>query len=201
MKTAQTPGFYSNELLDDAFNEALDYVAAEMFMADEGWLAKMMTYDTVANQLKLDLTISVSMIREVRYMFGDIYVPLVYDAGNEKNQAADSSGIRQWAYTYRILDNALYFNPALAEGGTNYLQVEYISYPKRLQDDTDFMESQFDNAMLHFCKYKMASICAAAIENYTPAWAGLESLWFQKMRDIIVKRNLQSIAIQDFAGF
>ncbi len=201
MKTADYPGFYTPQLLNDAFDEALDFVASDMFMADEGWLARMLYIDTQSNQIKVDLPISASMIREVRYQFGNIYVPMMYDSDDGANQSVASSGVTQWAYKYRILDNALYFNPPLAEGGSKFLQLEYMAWPKRLQNDTDYLDPQIDNGMQHFMKYKIASICAASIENAQRPWADMEAMWYGKMRDIIVRRNLQAQPIADFLGY
>jgi len=201
LKTANFPGFFTQELLNDAFDEALDSIAADMFIADEGWMARMMYIETQANQISIDLPISAAMIREVRYQFGNIYVPMMYDSDDGANQSVNSSGVTQWAYKYRILDNALYFNPPLYEGGSNFLQLEYVAWPKRLQNDTDYTDPQLDNGMQHLMKYRMASICSAALENFVRPWAPQEDMWTKKVRDIIVRRNLQAQPIQDFLGY
>jgi hypothetical protein len=201
MKTAQYPGFYKDETINDAIDEAMDFVATEMFIADEGWQAKIMPFDTVAGQIKVDLPEGFAMIKEVRYLYADLYIPMVYDDGSKEVQYANDSGVRQWAYSYRIVDNAIWFNPPMADGGTDYLQIEYMGYPKKMQSDSDFMESHFDNAMQHFMKYRVASILAASIEKFVVPWAGLEQDWFKKMRDIVVKRNMQATAIKEFAGY
>jgi hypothetical protein len=200
MKTPQYTGPYTPETLDDAIQEAIDFVAAEMFIANEGWQTKIMTFDTVEGQIKVDLPEGFAMINEVRYLYGDLYIPMVYDDANKQAQYANSSGARQWAYAYRIIDNALYFNPPMAQGGTANLQVEYMGYPKRLQSDTDFVESHFDFSMQHFIKYRAASVMAASIEKFDVPWGKIEADWYQKMRDIVVKRNLQATTIIEFAG-
>lgn len=201
MKTANKPGFYTPETTDEAIQEAMDFVATNMFIAGEGWQTKIQHFTTEAGQVKVDLPEGFAMIKEVRYLYADLYVPMVYDDANKQLQYANSSGVRQWAYAYRIVDNAIYFNPPMADGGTNYLQVEYMGYPKYLQSDTDYLDKHFDRAMCHYIKYKAASILASSIEKFVVPWAAHERDWFKQMQDIIVKRNMQATAIQEFAGY
>lgn len=198
MKTPQYPGFYQPETIDDAITEAMDFVAAEMFLANEGWQTKIMYIDTQAGQLSVDIPEGAAMIQMIRYKFATYYQPMVYDDGSGATDYAADSGVRQWGYRYRIVDNAIYFNPPMAEGGEKYLQLEYMGYPKRLQSDTDFLESHFDYSMQHFMKYKAASILAASLEKFVVPWGAQEAQWYQKMLDIVVKRNLQATQIKEF---
>lgn len=201
MKTAKYPGFYTDDLINDAITEAMDFVATEMFQNDEGW-AKKITYLTAeAGQISLDIPVSASMIDGVAYRFGTTYVPMLYDQAWQQEQFATDSGVRQWSYSYQVVDNQLYFNPPLAEGGENYLMLTYQTYPKRLLDDSDFMESQFDNAMQHFIKYRAATICATSMEKIVVPWAGLEQSWYEKMLAIVVTRNQQSQPVREFCGW
>ncbi len=201
MKTAKYPGFYDQPKVDDAIQEAMDFVAVEMFLADEGWAHKIIYLDTNPGQTSIDLPISASMITEVRYLFANVYTPMSYDQDYGNDQYSTESGVRQWNYKYRVVENALYFNPPMAEGGEKYIQLEYMAYPKRLQENADFMESQFDNCMIHFIKYRAASILAASIEKSDVPWAGLEQSWYQKMLAIVIQRNQQSVPIKDFCGY
>lgn len=198
MKTPQYPGFYQPETIDDAITEAFDSIAADMFIANEGWQTKIQYFTTQPGQLTVDLPEGCAMLQMVRYRFATYYQPMVYDDGSGSTQYANDSGVRQWAYTYRIVDNALYFNPPMAEGGENYLMVEYMGYPKRMQSDTDFIESHFDLSMIHYIKYRAASILAASIEKSDVPWAAQEIQWYNKMMDIVVKRNLQATQIKEF---
>ena len=198
MKTPQYPGFYQPETIDDAITEALDFVSAEMFLANEGWQTKIMYIDTQAGQLSVDIPEGAAMIQMIRYKFATYYQPMVYDDGSGATDYAADSGVRPWGYRYRIVDNAIYFNPPMAEGGEKYLQLEYMGYPKRLQSDADFLESHFDYSMQHFMKYKAASILAASLEKFVVPWGAQETQWYNKMMDIVVKRNLQATQIKEF---
>jgi len=200
-KSAKFTGVYQNETIDDAITEAMDAVSVEMMLADEGWLKKILIIPTVAGQLSVDLPVSAALIDQVRYRFGTTYVDMVYDQAWGADQFAENSGVRQWAYSYQVVDNALYFNPPLAEGGVDYLQITYQAYPKRLQDDADFLESQFDNCMQHFIKYRAATVMAASAEKLVVPWANLETYWYSKMKEIVVSRNRQSQAIREFQGW
>lgn len=201
MKSAKYPGFYDDDRINDAIEEALDFVATEMFLANEGWQTKIMYLSTEPGQVTIDVPVAASMIKEVRYLFGTVYVRMAYDDASEMDQYQDTSGVRQFAYMYRIVDNQLYFNPPMAQGGENNIMLEYMAYPKRLQNDTDFLESHFDNAMNHYVKYHAASVLAASIEKFVVSWSGIQDSWYTKMRDIVIKRNLQSTPIREFNGY
>lgn len=200
MKTAKYPGFYKEEKVDDALQEAIDFVATEMFLSGEGWLRRMRHFTTTAGTKTIDIPRDIAMIHEVRYLFGDTYLPIIYDGGVESRQVSDSEGSRQYIGSYRIVDNAFYFNPPLAEGGTDYLQVEFVAFPKRLQSDQDFMDGQFNHCMNHFIKYRTATILASSIEKMVIPWAGLEQSWYEKMLAIVNKRNMQSTRIREYEG-
>lgn len=123
-KTPSNQGFYANDKIIDAIQEAMTYIATEMFLANEGWQTKVQFLDTATNQTTVEIPPHMAMINEVRYKVGNLFVPLVYDDANGQAQWADDGGVTQFAATYRVIDNAFVFNPALAEGGTGYLMVE-----------------------------------------------------------------------------
>ena len=197
-KNAKFTGAYQDETLNDAIQEAMDYVATKMFIANQGWSDKIDYKTIAANCITVPIPETWAMIKEVRYKFGDIYVPLVYDVAGKDIQYASDSGARQYASSYRIVDNQLYFNPALAEGGTNYLQIEYTAFPKFLQKDGDTIEPQFNRCFTNFMKYKAASCLAASIEKFVTPWSKIENDWWQQMQDLVSKRNLQSTQLLEY---
>lgn len=202
MKTPTTPGFYTDDSINDAIQEAIDFVNVEMFTVDEGWTTKLHYFDTTAIVPTLTLPVlpSMAIIKEVRVLFGLLYIPLVYDDANRSIQYSDQSGVGQWGSSYRMIDNQFYFNPPLSIGGANFVQVEYYGYSKRLLSDQDFIESNFDHAMINFIVYRACSVLAARIEKYQVPWAGLENSWFQKMQQIVTKRNSQTTQIREYEG-
>ncbi len=200
LKTSAKKGFLTDARLNSAIQEAQDYISTKFFIAGQGWSKKIKYYTTVANQISIDLDISAAMITNVRYLYDTVYTPMAYDDAWDAQQYNENSGVVQWNYSYRIVDNALYFNPPMAVGGTDYLQVEYMAYAKTAINDGDNLDPVFDSAMQHFIKYKAASVCASALEMYNVPWAGQENDWYTQITKIIERRNLQSIPIQDYMG-
>jgi hypothetical protein len=198
-RSGATVGFYTDDKVNDAIEECLDYVAAEMFLADEGWQTKLQTMTIAAGQISLDIPMHMAMIKEVRFTAGGLeYVPLTYNDGSGMTSAVEGSGATQFSGCYRIIDNAFYFDPPLGSAGT--LQVEYMAFPSRLQDDGDFIEGQFGPAMTHFIKYRAASQLAASFGKANPDWARFEGDWYEKMLLIVNKRNMQTTTIREFEG-
>jgi hypothetical protein len=199
-KTALNPGFYTDDKINEAIQEAMDFVACEMFVADEGWQKKIWSFNTSDGQLTLPLPEDIVMVEDVRYLIGDIYVPMRYYVPHGQAKYADDSSARQDGGAYEVIDNMLYFNPALAEGQTAGIQVVGQAFAQALIDDMDFIEGQFNRAMTHYMKYGAASILAASIEKATRPWAAQEAMWYSKMQEIVEKRNKQSQPIREFEG-
>lgn len=198
-KTAATKGFYADAKVNSVVQESIDFVATEMFLADEGWNHKMVLMDTVTNQVAVPVPPDMAMIAEVRYLVGSCYIPLQYDQQFGEAQWGSTAGVVQFPSKWRLVDNNIYFNPALSIGGKGYLQVEYNSYPRRLQKDSDFLESQFDRSMFWWIVYHSCVVLTASVKMSTD-WPAQESLWYNKMVAIIGMRNRQVIPIRDFDG-
>lgn len=198
-KSSDFEGFYSQEKVNDAIQEALDLIAVNMFMNTEGWLTKYIWLDTEAGQVALDLPGNVALIQEVRYKIGDIYMPLFYDPQIGDASYIGSSVEQAWGGRYRLLGRQIVFDPPMAEGGSKYLQLEATYYPAILLDDSQIIDPQFDRAMLNYCKYKVCSILAGSLEKDFRAWEPEEQQWWGAMMQVINRRTLKSVALQEFA--
>lgn len=195
-KTAAVRGFYDDAKMNDAIQEALDFVAIEMFTAGDGWLTKMLYFDTSANFSSLTLPANVALIREVRYKVGDIYYVVHYD--DQENQPSTiGSGENQRAWRYRLLGRDMVFDPQLAEGGPRNLQVEVVHYPAMIASDSDLIEPQFDRSLTHYLKYRVASILAGSLEKEVRTWGPEEDSWYQKMLTVTNRRTLKSRPIRE----
>ncbi len=197
-KTARLPGFYSEPKVNDAIQEALNYIAVEMFLAGEGWLQKYLYFNTEGGQTSVDLPGNVALVREVRYKIADVYYAMPYD-DQEGGFSYIGTGVQQaFGYKYRILGRQLVFDPPLSEGGERYLQIEADYYPTILLDDNELIDQQFDAACQEFLKYKTCSILAGSIEKEMISWTQLEGQWEAKMQAVVTRRTLASTPIREF---
>ena len=197
-KTPSHPGFYNEQKVNDAIQEALNFISVEMFLASEGWLTAYAYFDTVAGQTSVDLTGNIAMIREVRYKVSDVWYSIPYD-DQESDFSGIGTGIQQpFASRYRLLGRQIVFDPPVAEGGTRYLQVEYVAYPTVLLDDNEIIDPQFDAACCEYLKYRVCSILSASIEKEFLPWAKQEQDWYDKMQAVITRRTLASVPIREF---
>jgi len=199
-KTAASPGFYTDEKLNSAIQEALDFVGTEMFLADEGWMHKIDYITTVANQVTVPLRAHWAMIAEVRYLTGTVYMPLTYDQQWGESTWAPVSGVTSYPYRYRLVDNMIYFDPPIGIAGTNFLQVEYFAYPKILTKDTDFVDSQFDRSMYWFIVYDVCNTVSGQFSQTTDDWDRKENVWYSAMKNIISMRTRQVVPIKEYDG-
>ncbi len=197
-KTAAHPGFYDDAKMNDAIQEALDYITVQMFMNTQGFFTKYIYLDTVGNQVSIDLPGNVALIGEVRYLIGDVYMPLMYDPQIADASYIGSSVEQAWGGRYRMLGRQIVFDPPMANGGDRFLQIEATVYPDILLDDQALIDPQFDRAMVNYCKYKVCSILAGSIEKDFRAWETEEQQWFDAMQQVVNRRTLKSVAITEF---
>ena len=197
-KTSAFPGFYDDDKMNDAIQEALNFIAVEMFLGGEGWLTDFLYFDTEDGQTSMRLPGNVALIREVRYKVSDVWYPIMY------NDASDGfsyigTGVQQaFTYQYRLLGSNIVFDPPLSMGGEKYLQVEAVFYPSQLTDDQQLIDQQFNAACVEYLKYKVASIVAASVEKSYIAWADQEAAWYQKMQAVVVRRTMASQPIREY---
>lgn len=197
-KSPTQPGYYSDAKLNDAIQEALNFLAVEMFMGGEGWLTKYIFLDTVAGQTSITLPGNVALVRDIRYKLSNVYYSLPYD-----DQAGSFSyigtGVQQaFGYRFRLLGRQIVFDPPVSTGGEKFLQIEATLYPSTLVDDNELIDPQFDAACIEWLKYKVCSILAASIEKDIITWADVEAGWYQKMLTVVNRRLLSSTAIREF---
>ncbi len=200
-KSATTPGFYTSDKVNSAVQEALDLVAAEMFEADEGFMKKLDNLDVAAGAITIPVPPHMAMIEQVRYLVGNVYVPMAYDSQWNVPQWSVTSGATQLPGSYRIIDNKFYFTPAIGVGGAGFLQVEYQAYPMVLLADTQKIDPQFDRSMIYYVIYRACSILASAMGQTNKSWQREEDMWRQKMVNIVAKRNSGTSVIKDFCGY
>lgn len=197
-KTSNFPGFYDDDKLNDAVQEAADYVATHMFIGGEGWLVSIDAHNTTAGQSIHALSSDVALIREVRYKIGDIFVPLTYNDRTDQASYDSTSGVRQFANQYKLVGNNIVFDPPLAEGGTGYLQIESLKYPTAFTSDGSTLGDQFQRAFQWYMKYKTASILAGSIEKDVRTWGQEEAEWFNVMINLVNRRNMKFTRIREF---
>lgn len=200
-KSPKVKGFYTDERANAAVQEALDFVASEMFLYDEGWQKKLEYLDVPAGCQTIPVPLHYEMIQEVRFLVGNVYVPLQYDTKWGTPEWSPQSGATSLPSSYRIVDNSFYFNPAIGVGGPKYIQVELMRYPSILRNDTQQVDPQFSRGMIYFVQYRAATIMANNFGLTAVPWASQEQLWYQKLLDVVQKRNAQSQPIKDFSGY
>lgn len=195
-KTTQNRGFYSVEKVQDAIQEALTFIASEAFLTGQGWTSKLEDVDTEAGQVTYPVRPHWAMIKKVFYLVGTTYEELKY-SDNPRSMPAASSGETQWPCTYRIVDNKIYFDSPLAEGGTDYLRVEFVGFPKVPQNDIDIIDFHINPLWVEFIKYHTARVLYSDFEKGSWNKEPLYQDWLFKLRAMLAKRNLQSGTVQD----
>lgn len=193
-------GFYTDEKLNDAIQDCIDHIAIEMFRAGDGWLTKIDFLDSQSGFPTVNLPQHMIMIQEVRYLVANRYIPLIYDDATLESQYTKDSGATQFPSRYRIVDQKIYFNPPPAEGGPNFVQVEYCTYPLSMVADSQLMPQEFHRAMFNYIKWRSASQLASSTGKGMKEWERYENEWYQNMVDMTNRRTKSPIYYREFEG-
>jgi len=193
-------GFFTDPKLNDVIQDSIDHIAIEMFRAGDGWLTKIDYLNSQSGFPTVNLPQHMIMIQEVRYLVANTYVPLTYDDGTEQQQYAANTGMTQFPSRYRIVDQKIYFNPPPAEGGPNYIQVEYCTYPLSMVADGQLLPQEFHRAMFNYIKWRSASMLAASVGKEYSEWKQYEGEWKNNMVDMVNKRTKAPIYYRNFEG-
>jgi len=199
-KSPTYSGFYTTDKVTRAVNEALAYVSARMMMEGNGWRQTIGYITTVANTPNYNLPAGCSIVNSVRYLFNDIYVPMIYDDQNMDSQVASSSQLQLSPWRYRVVGNQLYFNPVPTYVGTNFVQIEYTTYPDKLVNGSDALPTEIDNALYYYLVYRSADTLVSQAGNAQPEWSLNTLQWFNAMEQIISKRLRVFQVIGEFGG-
>jgi hypothetical protein len=198
-KTAATPGFYTALKVQSVIQESVDFLAAEQILADEGYCHKLDYLAPAPGATAIAIPADVAQVLELRYLVGNVYIPMKYDQAWQEARWAGSSGVVQSPDHYSIVDNNFYFSPPIGVGGLNYLQLEYMAYPRRFRLDSDVLPTQFDRAMFWFIVYNSCSLLDTQVSQ-SLNWDKTAQMWYQKAINTINMRTRQSIPIKNFEG-
>lgn len=198
-KTPSTPGFYTDAKLTSAIEESMDFVATEQMLADEGWRHKLDYLSPAPGAVSIAIPADASQILELRYLVGNVYVPMTYNQAWQEARWAGSSGVVQSPDSYSIMDNNFYFSPPIGVGGLNYLQLEFLAYPRRIREDSEALPNEFDRATFWFLVYQSCSILDTQLTQ-TVNWSDLANTWYNRIVAMINMRTRQSIPIRNFEG-
>lgn len=193
-------GAYTDDKMNDAIEDCMDFISVDMAIENEGWNSAFYYADTAVGDRTVNIPDDFMLINEVRYRVGDEYIPLRYDQDRGAVLAAGDSGYTQYPSRYRVVDNQIYFNPALSTGGEEYLQIEYTRYPDEIFSDLEEIPTHFDNAMLHFMKFRAASYLASTVGKFNKEWNGFEHQWYNQVIRIVAKRNNTEQFVREFEG-
>jgi hypothetical protein len=199
-KSSGYSGFHTDDHVNDALQDALDYIQAQQFMAGEGWCTTIGTLTTVAGTPTVALPSGCVIIDDLRYKIGDTYVSIPYDGADGKSQQANTSELVAFPTSWRLLQRNIYFNPLPSEVGADYIQIEYFGFSTALVNDSSALDSQFDRAMEAYIKWRTASMLMASSGKARRDWEQYEAEWYMAIKQIISKRVRQTAYVKDFDG-
>lgn len=197
-KETSYQGFYTDSKLDQAINESMDYIAARaMHEMGNGWFQELAYVTTVAGTSAYTLPTGTCMVREVRYLSGDVYVPLRPIEAVDEGWTANTSMVG-FPSRYELIGAQIVFNPVPSIVGTNFLQLKITKFPTALVAGVDTLSTQFTNSLEWYLIYRSASLLVMSVGNANPEWAQKEAEWYRVFESMITARIKKPKYVKEF---
>jgi hypothetical protein len=196
-KSAGYSGFHTDDHINDAIQDCVDWIVAQSHMCGEGWFKSVTTFAMPAGNT-VALPTGVVIIDDVRYRQGDVFISIPYNDGENIPQQHTTGTVTQFPAYWRLHGRNIYFNPAPAEFGADFIQVEGFSYPADLTLDASVLDSQLDRAMENYIKWRAAAQLMTLAGRSNPDWEKYEQEWAYQVQQILSKRIRQTAYIKEF---
>lgn len=184
-------GVFTQEKLNDAMNDAIDWVYANMMFNGQGWQKDIIYVTTTANTPSYVLNQDIVTIEAVRYKVGESYQVLKYDDQSDSN-FAPSSQTTGYPSSYRILGNSILFNPIPTNVGTDFLQIEFSWFRPDLTGAGTSFNAQISKGLENYVKWRACSMLVSQIGEPDPNWRRYEDEWFSHMKQLVAQRVRQT---------
>lgn len=198
-KDASYQGFYTDDKVDRAIEDSIDWLASEMMLVDQGWMNNISYITTASGEGQWSLTgTNFNIVNVVRFLVGDTYVVIPYNDGKQQNNYQSNQSVA-FPGSWRLVGTNLYINPPPANYGTDQIQIEGTEYPTYFTASGD-LAPQFDRGMYQFIKYHGSSLLANQIGKKDPEWEKKYMEWKDKIQKMINARNDSITFVQAWFG-
>lgn len=177
-ETNAAASFWTNELLLDLWNAAMDLRIIQLANVDEGWMADALQTNIIAGQREYAMPEGITRCKRVAQVFNagqsDEYeIPLV--RAERLTEPLFQGGVSQDAiFSYRLLGNLVILEPTPTSNITNGLLVEFDFAPTAFDQDSDTLDLRFPDVTENLLVYDTA-VLALAVEgaqgNFDPTKA------------------------------
>jgi hypothetical protein len=183
-------GVFTTEKLNDAINDCIDWVYANMLFNGQGWNKTIGYITTTPSTAAYNLPTDCAVIDVVRYLVGSTYQVLKYDDQSD-DSFAGSGETTGYPTSYRLVGNQIYFNPIPTQVGTNFIQLEYSTFPAEITSDVTTFNATFTRGLENYVKWRSCSILVSQIGEPNPKWEKYENQWYGHLLELASSRVRQ----------
>lgn len=204
-ETTASSSFWSDALLLDLFNQAIDLRVMDLAEAHEGWVTEITETNTVADQSEYTLPEGTGRVKRILLVFNpgtnnEYSVPLTRaerwsrPVAAKSNQFGDGGSIG----SYRLVGELLYIEPAPGNSIVNGLRIESEIAPARLTAGSDKLDLAFPDVMETMLIYDTACAALAIEEAQGEAPAGRRTNDLTTLRDRYEVRFMSYIETRSY---
>lgn len=178
-ETAPALSFWTDTLLQDLWNAAMDLRVIQMSNVEEGWVTDAFQTDLVSGQREYALPEGTGRVKRVTQVFragqlDEYEIPLTrWERLSEPMQQLGGAS-ETTVFTYRLLGNLVILEPTPQSNVTSGLRIEMDFSPDRFDSDDDKLDLRFPDVLETLLVYDTV-VLALAVEgaqgNFDPSRA------------------------------
>lgn len=204
-KTPTAYGLLTPAKVNEAIQDALDFISTLMNNSSSAWLAKETKLNIVGATPSITLPTDCVLINFVKKLqFGTQYCPIEYDESANVTTDTTAQNTANYTPTWKLVDSKLYLEPTPADNLTNGILLNYLAAPVALAADNSTVNLSIDYPVfIQFAKWRAASILWSMTHDQAmqPPWAETEGVWLQMVRKAITKRVVKPAIIQGVTDY
>jgi hypothetical protein len=190
-------GFFTDQKLQQAINESIDFAESIMFFEGSGWNREVLTIANAANVSNIALPDNIAVLDRILFKSDDgSYYPLVYS--DMKDEGTDSiTGVSQ-PYRVSLMKQTLYFEPKLANAGTDNIKIYCRTMSQNLASDSAILDPQFNKTIVNYICFRaagqLADICGLGPSYFSKR----EDEWYAAFLRVVGQKNRTVTRVKDF---
>lgn len=188
-KQSTYQGFFTNEKLNDAINDSMDWVYANMMFVGQGWTKEISYITTTSGVGSYAITADTVTIDVLRYLVGSTYQVIKYD--DQSDDTYTTTETTGYPTSWRLVGNSIVFNPPPTNAGTNFIQLEVSRYLADQTVDGNQLHAMLSKGLENYVKWRACSLLVSQVGKPNADWVKYENQWYGHLLELVSQRVRQ----------
>lgn len=196
-KESSYQGFFTDEKLNQAINESIDFAESIMFYEGGGWNREIIDIANSANVTNVALPDNIAVLDRILYKNSDgDYYPLVYSEA--KDEGSEITNTTAQPYRVSLMKQTLYFDPKIEAAGTNNIRIYCRTTSQNLTTDASILDPQFNKSIVNYVCFRAAGQLADVCGLGPSYFRSREDEWYGALLRIVGQKNRTVTRVREF---